>query len=173
VSIALEFKSTGNRYFLPIVAAIRRPAIATLLIFAINGIVSPSHANDQITLRPDDPAYVSHGARIYAEHCAQCHGAKLEGQPDWRRRKPDGRLPAPPHDESGHTWHHPDTMLFELTKYGPAKLVGSGYESDMPGYEGILDEGQIVAVLSFIKSRWPDDIRRRHDQLNRAARRGN
>ena len=27
-------------------------------------------------------------------------------------------LPAPPHNETGHTWHHPDEMLFAITKYG-------------------------------------------------------
>ena len=28
------------------------------------------------------------GADIYATNCASCHGAKLEGQPDWKRRLP-------------------------------------------------------------------------------------
>ena len=27
------------------------------------------------------------------------------------KRLPNGRLPAPPHDVSGHTWHHPDQVL--------------------------------------------------------------
>ena len=43
------------------------------------------------------------GAQLYAENCASCHGANLEGQADWRSPGPDGRLPAPPHDETGHT----------------------------------------------------------------------
>ncbi|MGF1593239.1 MAG: c-type cytochrome [Kiloniellaceae bacterium] len=116
-------------------------------------------------LDAEDPAKVALGARVYAEHCASCHGADLEGEADWRQRRPDGRLPAPPHDASGHTWHHPGDQLFALTKHGPAALVGGGYQSDMPGYEGILTDDEIWAVLSYIKSRWPAEIRARHDRF--------
>ncbi len=120
-----------------------------------------------VALRPSDPLTVSAGAEIYVTHCVACHGADLEGQANWRRRKPDGRLPAPPHDETGHTWHHPDAQLFTMTKYGPASLVAQGtYESDMPGYDGVLSDAEIVAVLSFIKSTWPPEVRRQHDRIN-------
>lgn len=58
------------------------------------------------------------GRSLYGQHCASCHGVNLEGQPDWRKPLPNGRLPAPPHDASGHTWHHPDEILFRITKEG-------------------------------------------------------
>lgn len=123
-------------------------------------------------LRPDDPKTVAEGRRVYDAQCAACHGSKLEGQPDWQRRRADGRLPAPPHDESGHTWHHPDAVLFALTKLGPARVIGDpAYASDMPDYEDTLDDGAIIAVLSYIKSTWPAAIRARHDRLNETARR--
>ena len=95
-----------------------------------------------------------------------CHGAQLEGQPNWRKRRPDGRLPAPPHDQSGHTHHHSDELLITLTKHGPAAVVGDAYQSDMPAYAGILSDTEIRAVLSFIKSTWPVELQRRHDDLN-------
>lgn len=95
------------------------------------------------------------GHRIYAQQCASCHGANLEGQPDWMRRNVDGRLPAPPHDESGHTWHHADDQLFTITKFGLA-AISPGYESDMPAFENVLSDVQIVQVLDYIKSSWPD-----------------
>ena len=119
-----------------------------------------------ISLTPSDPDVVALGGSIYAEHCASCHGTNLEGQPDWQIRLENGRLPAPPHDETGHTWHHSDQVLFELTKYGPAALVGADYESDMPGFEGMLNDQEIIAALSYIKSQWPKKLRQRHDQLN-------
>jgi mono/diheme cytochrome c family protein len=119
-----------------------------------------------IRLTPDDPKAVAMGEAVYKEHCAECHGANLEGQPNWRERLPSGRLPAPPHDKSGHTWHHPDAQLFDLTKRGPAAVVGGGYQSDMPGYAPILSDDQIIAVLSYIKSTWPAGVRARHDQIN-------
>ncbi len=121
------------------------------------------------SLRPDDPRTVARGGEIYRRECAACHGPNLEGQPNWRRRLANGRLPAPPHDQTGHTWHHPDGQLFALTKYGPGTMAGGAYESDMPAYEDTLTDDEIIAVLSYIKSRWPRAIRARHDELNARA----
>jgi mono/diheme cytochrome c family protein len=102
-----------------------------------------------------DAARVALGERVYTQHCASCHGAKLEGLPRWRSRLPNGRLPAPPHDETGHTWHHPDRMLFAITKNGLVPPnAPAGYESDMPALAGKLSDNEIWAVLAFIKSRW-------------------
>lgn len=113
-----------------------------------------------------DAALVSRGEQVYAQQCAACHGARLEGQPDWQSRNAEGRLPAPPHDEHGHTWHHDDQVLFELTKYGLAKHAPAGYQSDMPAFEGTLADRDIVAALAFIKSRWPALI---HDKRREAG----
>ncbi|HUG25404.1 c-type cytochrome [Piscinibacter sp.] len=121
-------------------------------------------------LQPDNARVLAQGRRIYEAQCVACHGARLEGQPNWRERGPDGRLPAPPHDASGHTWHHPDELLFRLTKFGVAKVANlKGYVSAMPVYEGILSDEEIVAVLSWIKSQWPAEIRARHDEINQQA----
>jgi len=84
----------------------------------------------------------------------------MEGQPNWRERRPDGRLPAPPHDASGHTWHHSDRQLIEITKRGVAGIV-PGYQSDMPAYGDILSESEVQAVIAYIKSGWPEAVRRR------------
>ena len=110
-------------------------------------------------ISPTDPALVARGRVVYANNCASCHGAKLEGQPDWRQRLPNGRLPAPPHDVTGHTWHHPDQVLVDIVKYGlvPGKTAPEGYESDMPAYGATLKDAEISAVLAYIKSSWPSD----------------
>ncbi|KMK64288.1 cytochrome c [Puniceibacterium sp. IMCC21224] len=99
------------------------------------------------------------GERLYQENCASCHGANLEGQPDWRSRLPNGRLRAPPHDASGHTWHHTDRVLLDIVKRGTAAIVGNGYESDMPGFKEVLTDEEITAIIDYIKSTWPDRIR--------------
>src|SRR3546814_6805220 len=62
---------------------------------------------------PTNSGHVMQGKAIYAYSCAACHGAKLQGQPRWRERLANGRLPAPPHDDTGHTWHHPDAVLLD------------------------------------------------------------
>ncbi|WND74459.1 c-type cytochrome [Thalassospiraceae bacterium LMO-SO8] len=126
----------------------------------------PPGGGTVITLRPDDAAVVALGRTVYGDHCANCHGTGLEGQANWRERLPTGRLPAPPHDRTGHTWHHPDAQLFDLTKRGPAAVVGGAYESDMPGFAGVLSDDEIIAALSYIKSTWPERIRQRHDDIN-------
>ena len=122
-----------------------------------------------VTIDYRDANTVALGRALYAQHCADCHGEKLEGEVNWQIRDASGRLPAPPHDESGHTWHHSDQQLFELTKYGPIAFVGGNYESNMPGFEHVLDDREILGILAFIKSSWPEVIRRHHNEINQRA----
>lgn len=145
--------------------------IGVLILIAVLGTFAGfwrlgSGSANGIQLMPDDPHTVARGKILYDKNCSSCHGQHLQGQPDWRVRGSNGRVPAPPHDETGHTWHHPDWQLFQLTKYGPEKLVGNGYVSDMPGYQGTLSDEQIIEVLSYIKSTWPDEIRAKNDLVN-------
>jgi mono/diheme cytochrome c family protein len=113
----------------------------------------------------DDPRQVALGASVYVARCAQCHGANLEGQPNWQQAQANGRLPAPPHDAGGHTWHHPDEILFGITKNGMTPYAPAGYESDMPAFAGTLTDEEIAAVIAFIQSRWPADIRAREARI--------
>ncbi|MBU0860791.1 MAG: cytochrome c [Alphaproteobacteria bacterium] len=113
---------------------------------------------------PGDAAIVAEGAELYAAHCASCHGADLQGAPNWQSPNSGGRLPAPPHDASGHSWHHDSATLFALTKLGVAEMIGDPtYKSDMPAFGETLTDDQIIAVLSYIKSTWPQSIRDSHD----------
>ncbi|MBB45890.1 MAG: cytochrome C [Rhodospirillaceae bacterium] len=118
----------------------------------------------EIRLQLDDPDLLNSGEKIYRTHCAVCHGINLEGQKGWNIKDGQNNILAPPHDETGHTWHHSDKDLFYITKYGGAGKVGVA--SAMPGYEQILSDKKIISVLSFIKSTWPVQIRLQHDQIN-------
>lgn len=105
---------------------------------------------------------VANGESLYEEYCASCHGTNLEGQPEWQSPGPDGRLPAPPHDETGHTWHHPDSLLFDYTKLGGQQAlskIGVELDSGMPGFGDQLSDDDINDILAFIKSTWPERIR--------------
>lgn len=102
---------------------------------------------------------LAQGEVLYGRHCASCHGADLAGQPGWRQRRPDGRLPAPPHDASGHTWHHSMEQLFRITRNGMKPPdAPSGYVSDMPAFAGVMSDEEIRAVLAYIESRWPEEV---------------
>lgn len=150
-----------------------RPTFAVLAVLAVAAgatVLYPLFAAEDGVLFPyADLEVVAEGERLYADHCAACHGADLEGQPDWRLPDAQGYLPAPPHDETGHTWHHPDPLLFEITKYGTESVVGGNYRSNMLGFGDVLSDEEIISVLAYIKSTWPVRIIDLHDKMNRDA----
>ena len=75
-------------------------------------------------------------------------------------------MPAPPHDESGHTWHHPDEVLFGITKHGLVPpYAPAGYQSDMPAFGGVLTDREIRSVLAYIASNWSAEIRKLRSQM--------
>lgn len=133
--------------------------ISIVLVFVAVGIIWFVLDNrESAKAVAGDAELIARGEAIYGQSCASCHGLNLEGQANWRRRNEDGTLPAPPHDSSGHTWHHSDEVLFNLTKWGTAAVVGGDYKSNMPGFSSVLEDDEIWAVLQYIKSRWPEDI---------------
>lgn len=132
---------------------------------ALTALAMLSVACDSPNADPTNARQVAQGKILYESHCAACHGINLEGQPNWRERLPNGRLPAPPHDASGHTWEHSDRALFEVTKFGFATKAGSRYQTDMRAFKDELSDGQIWAVISYIKSRWPQRLREKQSQI--------
>lgn len=143
--------------------------VATTTMAAVIGgyLLLPSRAIG--LLDPHNRTLIARGEALYLAHCAPCHGRQLEGQPNWRGVDADGYLPAPPHDKTGHTWHHPDQLLFNIVKLGTAKAGNlMDYKTRMAGFENSLSDDDIIAVLSYIKSRWPEDMQTRHDKLNQA-----
>jgi mono/diheme cytochrome c family protein len=134
-------------------------------ILGSGGTASPVGSID-----PTNAQQVALGQQVYAAQCASCHGANLEGQPNWQRQLPNGSRPAPPHDESGHTWHHPDEYLFNVTKYGGQPYSPPEYNNAMPGYEGILSDAEIRAVLAYIKSTWSPEVLEAQERANQQVR---
>lgn len=109
---------------------------------------------------------VAEGQRLYQDYCASCHGADLEGQENWKEPDADGYLPAPPHDETGHTWHHADPLLIDIVTRGTEAIVGGSYKSNMMGFADQMTEDEILNVLAYIKSTWPDEVLEIHNQIN-------
>ena len=112
------------------------------------------------------------GAEIYAQYCAACHGPNGEGQrPDAPLQKDEtGRFPAPPHDDTGHTWHHDDDLLIQIVKEGGMGDPKDFY--DMPAFGNVLNEQEREAVLTFIKTMWTDEQRATQQTRTKAVRSG-
>jgi len=141
----------------------------------IQSLLAQDEGNAPQTVRTDsswqaadatNAEQIAAGQTIYAQHCATCHGANLEGQPNWKQPLPTGGLPAPPHDATGHTWHHADQLLFKITKLGGQAAAGSDFQSNMPAFQGVLSDSDIWAVLAFIKSTWPPQARAFQESAN-------
>ena len=115
---------------------------------------------------PNDPARVTRGEQIYQSKCAVCHGKDLKGQPNWGVKNPDGTYPAPPQDETGHTWEHSDRALFDYIRWGGQENAPRGFKSSMPAFNEQLNTEEIWSILAYIKSHWPDETRRRQALAN-------
>ena len=112
------------------------------------------------------PSAIDRGQQIYAAHCTACHGAELEGQPEWRQVNRRGRLPAPPLNGTGHAWMHSDEELFHIIKFSVLDIAGPGYETDMPAFGKALGDGDIGDLVAFIRSRWPNGAQAAQSFLN-------
>lgn len=137
--------------------------IMLLLLIGLLLVVQLTQATASIPYK--DSAAVATGKAIYERECASCHGIDLKGEPDWQQRNTEGYLPAPPHDQSGHTWHHEDQLLFQITKEGIQSVAGADYRSNMPAFAGKLTDQEIWSVLAYIKASWPEEIQQRHTTM--------
>lgn len=143
---------------------------AALAFWGLSGAIAMAQSTTPATGQPETADAVA-GRALYGASCAVCHGANLEGQENWRSPGEDGILPAPPHDVTGHTWHHGDKLLFDYTKLGGALTLEqagvTGFASGMPAFGDTLSDAQIWDILAFIKSTWAE--RERAVQAERTA----
>jgi mono/diheme cytochrome c family protein len=105
-----------------------------------------------------NPADIAIGQQLYAQHCASCHLPNLAGQPNWKKKLANGKYPAPPHDDTGHTWHHRDEVLVQITLNG-GDGTGDMSHGDMPAFKDKLTAQQVLQILAFFKSRWSEEHR--------------
>jgi mono/diheme cytochrome c family protein len=86
---------------------------------------------------------VASGEQIYSENCASCHGP-VNG--------PVVLDSAPVHGDAGHTWHHPDRLLFEWILDRPPLAA------TMPAFRGTLSDEEVADAMAYIKSHWLPEI---------------
>jgi S-disulfanyl-L-cysteine oxidoreductase SoxD len=129
--------------------------LASLVAFALwRGDGSPRPVVFNNVVLPPLPSLsdssVARGKELYAQQCAVCHGVNLEGTANWKDRLADGSLPPPPHDNTGHTWHHPDAVLLEIIREGG----NPDFNSKMPAFGERLTDEEMMNILDYFKSTW-------------------
>lgn len=114
---------------------------------------------------------VQRGRALYQQHCAVCHGSNAQGAATWQRPDDRGNLPAPPHDDSGHTWRHPDGQLREIILDGQRDPFNKTPDLTMPSFRDNLTDQEIDAVILYFKSLWSEEHRRfQQEETEKAAR---
>lgn len=101
------------------------------------------------------------GASLYMPYCQSCHGADLAGQPDWDANYPTGNRPAVPLAGDSPIWRLSDQGIFQVIKYGGQASSPAEYQNNMPAYGDSLSDGNIWALVAFIKSRWTGALHQR------------
>jgi mono/diheme cytochrome c family protein len=139
-----------------IAAASLAAAIPFTVIWNVHRTSSPAMGH---FANADDLVTVMRGKQVYMERCASCHGRNLQGQPLWQTVDQNSHRRAPAHDQTGHTWLHGDEELFFITKFGHFANVAETVPAAMPGFEKVLDDRDTLAVIAFIKARWPVGLR--------------
>jgi mono/diheme cytochrome c family protein len=123
-------------------------AVAFALAASLSVLAACGSGPAVYPVHPTD-ALVARGRPLYEANCASCHG-------DATTRPP--LKTAPTHQADGHTWHHPDRLLVEWV------LDGVPLSTVMPRWRGKLSEDEARAVIAYIKTFWPEEIRDRQTE---------
>ncbi len=67
----------------------------------------------------------------------------------------------PPHNQTGHTWHHPDAQLKDWVINGKLGFA------QMPGFKETLTESEIDETLTYIKTWWIEEQRETQADVSR------
>ena len=113
------------------------------------------------------PAHAEAGRALFDIHCASCHGLEAVGDPNWRQPYSNGLNRPPALNGTAHAWHHPLAVLYEQITRGSAPGVGN-----MPAFKDVLSRGEILAIIAYFQSLWPDEIYRAWQRMDEAARNG-
>src|SRR5437867_1566902 len=149
------------------VAATAAGLVLLLGSCVIQPLPAPTARPTAAALPTLNPEQIAQGRAIYIQFCASCHGANGEGAPNWEEPDARGDLPAPPHDDSGHTWRHSDGQLVEIIRDGLRDPFNKTPDLTMPQFSGRLTDEGISDVIAYFKSLWSPDHRAFQEQQNR------
>ncbi|MCA9886339.1 MAG: hypothetical protein KC708_25375, partial [Anaerolineae bacterium] len=104
----------------------RRLYLLLFLLLLVGCTITPENTSSTPVIPTVDPADTElvGAKRKYELLCAHCHGYTGGGQPigsgpgTVETTIELGFHPVPRHDAEGHTWQHPDQLLFQIVKDG-------------------------------------------------------
>ena len=133
--------------------------MVAIVVVGLLLVVGESGPNPDVATAPLDPQLVAQRQAVYGANCAACHGQRGEGDPNWRQQNADDTYPPPPHDASGHTWHHGDGLLYRIIRDGGKSYESPGFKSAMPAFTDKLSPEEIRWVITYLKTLWGPEER--------------
>jgi mono/diheme cytochrome c family protein len=103
---------------------------------------------------------VERGAALYEINCGSCHGGASGGTV---------RDIPPPHNASGHTWHHQDCLLTKIILDGFEDPDAPEDKPKMPAFKGQLTDEEVAAILTHIKTWWTEEQRQWQRQVTQQS----
>lgn len=132
--------SAGGRTFVHKATHVLVLLVAALLFASCGGALTQPKA-------PSPDELIQSGAGLYQANCQVCHGGATGGELK--------EIP-PPHNANGHTWQHADQQLTDMVLNG---ISFSLEEQKMPAFKYKLTEGDVKAILAYIKTWWTEEQR--------------
>lgn len=123
---------------------------------------APVPTTGPIIEEPASLTALNRGARLFEQHCAQCHGPEAQGHPDWQNPKV---VAAPPLNGTGNEWKRSRAQLVAVIKNGAKR----GNTPVMPAWNGRLSEQEIDEIIAWFQALWPPETYATWRKANPAA----
>lgn len=127
----------------------KKAIVCALTLLALVAVTACGPEDTSPSPQPGTPSpngsgpLLSKGEKLYVANCQVCHGD---------RQGSGATGGAPPHNEIGHTWHHPDAQLRDW-------ILNGKFPGAMPAFKDKLSEDQVDAILAYIKTWWTEEQR--------------
>ena len=132
------------------------PVVVVFVLLAACSREESGSTAPVLQMRHFEPESIARGAALFNEHCAQCHGPKGQGHPDWQTPSDGSFAAAPPLDGTGNDWKRTRLELATTIKAGVRRKHDKA--EIMPSWKGRLKDRDIEDVLNWMQSLWPAEV---------------
>jgi len=127
------------------------PDLAAMALYLASLPAPPGrHAAPEPAPAPPD-ALMQHGARLYGQHCADCHGKDGRGVDEVYPPLAGNRMVTTPEPVNA--------IRIVLNGGFPPATAGNPRPYGMPPYSPILNDDDVAAVISYVRASWGNAAR--------------